>query len=414
MTTIPVSDDSRPYALAAATYVAAGWEAPLPVDVGHGDAPVPTGYTGGKNASNYPPSGEQVARWCLTHAGSNLGLWLPPNVIGVDVDSYGDKTGHLTIEHVAQQVAREPLPATWTSTARGPDQPSRIHFFRVPDEFRDVKWLTGLTRYGGAVDVIRFGHMFARVWPSRKLDRGPLGELYRWYRPNGLAVPQGVVPHVTELTELPAAWVAALSTTPRASSPHLTGTGTGVIGYGPTLDVDTVIAWVSRLRDADAEPCLRLAELSQRAADELRGPVSRHDTVKSAVWSLLLSAVEDGHRGVKTAVDLVGETFFDVVVRGDGSRTQRVAEGEWTRLIVGAVSRIAATYPGGTSVVGCRCDTYLGVASRLLGRSSGSNDVTKHGVSRRRSASLAVAPGDVKKIGHVTLGGRVSRNGGAK
>lgn len=409
---------NAPFDAAVDIYRRAGWQAPLPVDRGHGRAPVPTGFTGGRNFDNYPPSDEQLAHWRVTHGKSNIGLWLPHNVVGIDVDAYGNKTGDQTIKHIEQQIAREPLPPTWTSTCRGANQPSRIHFFRI-DGYENARWTTGLTRYGGAVDVIRFGHMFARVWPSRKLDRAPFGETYRWFTPSGMMALHGVVPNVSDLTILPLAWIDAFTVSGSGSGDPRSSTGdrndsctstSPVIGYGTPLDIEASSHWADLLHDAEGDMCVVMREIVDRYNDEMHGSVSRHDTVKSAVWLVLLRAAQHGHRGAKTATDVIYDTFVDVVVHGDNSRSENVAAGEWMRLITGAASRIAYTFPRPDQQRGCDCSRNQSVGQWL----SGSRNVRNPRDQNSMMKASTVTPGTIKRVGQVTIAGQHRFTGGTE
>lgn len=389
---------TSPYADAAAIYHRAGWLSPLPVDVGHGRAPVPTGFTGSRNADAYPPDVEQLRQWTITHAHANVGLWLPHDVIGIDVDAYGDKHGDETMEHVAT-IAGEPLPPTWTSTCRGPG-PSRIHFMRVDVRAQSgVRWRTGLSAYGGGVDVIRFGHMFARVWPSRKMDREPRGAVYRWYDPNGLIVPHGRVPRPNELACLPDSWLHALT---------VSGTASGELAYGVPLDQEMAEAWVDRTHDPVKEPCSVLRALTDGCVAELRAGGSRHDTLKLATWRALLLAGEEGHRGVKTALDEMLTAFAHVTVEGDGSRTWDVAVAEWLRLVTGAVSRIITAYPTPDTRVGCRCAEQARIGAWLTGTTVRSYPSGRT-ASDDRGSAVVIPAGVTRRIGRVTISSDGSR-----
>jgi hypothetical protein len=95
-----------------------------------------------------------------------------------------------------------PLPGSWSLTARGPYQPSRRVFYRIPadllirDEFfRD---------YGGDIETIRTGHRYSWAWPAVHVKGGKVIGPVLWYDVNHNVVP---LPHVDDLPELPAAWV---------------------------------------------------------------------------------------------------------------------------------------------------------------------------------------------------------------
>lgn len=211
-TTSSERDTRRPYAEAAVVYRDLGWRGVLPADLNGRPGHVPAGYSGGHDVD---PDDDQVARWVEGHGDHNVALRLPDDVLGLDVDVYGDKHGDQTVDYVAYQLEAGELPPTWTSTARGPGQPSRIHLYRVPPGGR---WRSDLGR-GSHVEVIRRGHRWARVWPStnhRLVGRG-VDATYRWYRPDGTLSDRP--PRPEELAVLPAAWVAVLRDDSTAALP---------------------------------------------------------------------------------------------------------------------------------------------------------------------------------------------------
>jgi P4 family phage/plasmid primase-like protien len=191
---------ATPYADAARAYRELGWRGVLPADLNGRPGHVPAGYSGGHDAD---PDDDQVAAWVTSHAAHNVALRLPDDVLGLDVDVYGGKRGDQTVAYVAEQLGAGDLPPTWTSTARGADQPSRIHLYRVPAGGR---WRSDLGR-GSSVEVIRRGHRWVRCWPSRN-PKLPDGDGYRWYRPDGTVSDRP--PRPEELAELPQSWLDVL------------------------------------------------------------------------------------------------------------------------------------------------------------------------------------------------------------
>ena len=194
---------TTPYGDAARVYRDLGWRGVLPADLNGRPGHVPAGFSGGHDVD---PDDDQVAAWVASHGDHNVALRLPDDVLGLDVDVYGDKHGDQTVDYVAYQLGGDgagELPPTWTSTARGADQRSRIHLYRVPAGGR---WRSDLGR-GSSVEVIRRGHRWVRCWPS--INRKAPGEpVYRWYRPDGTESDRP--PRPEELAELPSAWLDVL------------------------------------------------------------------------------------------------------------------------------------------------------------------------------------------------------------
>jgi hypothetical protein len=136
----------------------------------------------------------------------------PLHVIGLDVDhGYGGKTGGDTL--VNAEMALGSLPGTYSLTARGPYQPSRRLWYRIPaglvitDRF--------FVQFGSCIETIRTGHRFSWATPAVHTKGGRVIGPVLWYDQDHQVVQ---MPHVDHLAELPAAWVQAaqeLTATPR-------------------------------------------------------------------------------------------------------------------------------------------------------------------------------------------------------
>lgn len=397
-----------PYGRGVAHYRAAGWHAVIPVDVGR-SGPVPKGYTGAKNHMNFPPSDDVYDAWAESHAVYNLGLWLPRDIIGIDVDDYDGRGGADTINFIQHSIAHMPLPPTWTTTARGIGQPSRIHVFRLPFTAQDDRWVSK----NGGVDVVRFGHRYVRCWPSIKQDKSIPGSvhgaMYRWYFPDGSLAPHGVVPRPEDLTELPAAWLAGFRRQPRKTRISTSGvlvSGTGVhdgagisiatnendaanITYDAhvlhslsdadrfselprgDMDIDDVITWAHNLRTDERAPeeitCPLLRDATHRAVESLEIGNGRHDTALDALWTIINEGAL-GHVGSLAAIDHLYDTFLTSVCR-DGSRSPESARAEWFRLLIGAVERVAGAIPDPASSPACSCAMHEMWARRIINAS---------------------------------------------
>lgn len=97
---------------------------------------------------------------------ANVGLVMPPGVVGLDVDAYDGKRGGETLAELQRTTSG--LPDTYRSSSRD-DGISGIYFYRCPDADR----LTDLP----GIDIIRPSHRYAVVAPSIH----PQGRPYRWY-----------------------------------------------------------------------------------------------------------------------------------------------------------------------------------------------------------------------------------------
>jgi hypothetical protein len=176
---------NNPYGTTAQAYVTAGWSAPLPLPL-NAKFPPPAGTTG---YNGQIPTEEQIIDWSATS--SNIALRLPSHVVGIDVDNYNGKNGGQTLRNLEQRFGK--LPATWTVTSRN-DGVSGIRFFKASFSAHTLSSL------GEGIDVIRYGHRYAVVWPSIH----PSGDIYRWFDPNGHVT--DAIPVVDDLPVLPMKW----------------------------------------------------------------------------------------------------------------------------------------------------------------------------------------------------------------
>lgn len=300
-----------PYADHAHAYLRAGWS-PLPLPP-RAKKPVPDGWTGRDGAW---PSGADVHAWTEDRGDGNIALRLPPHVVGIDVDAYGDKPGGLVLAELERDLG--PLPPTWRSTSRD-DGVSGIRLYTVPPGRR---WPSTL---GPGIDVIRHEHRYVVAPPSVHPDTQ---RPYRWIGPDG-------IPHVTahpavaDLPALPAAWVERFA-------PH---DATQQTRAG--LDTAALGAWLTE-RGAGT-PCRH----TQRAlADGLTALAasaggSRHDAALTLTNRLAWTAGE-GHTGAAAAMREVAATFLAAVA---GDRAPDEARAELDRMISGAIDLAAAAHP---------------------------------------------------------------------
>lgn len=221
---------TRPYADAALIYRELGWQGVLPCDHPAIGMP-PGGYTGGKLKPNWGvyPSDEQVEQWRASHGGTSVGLRLPDDVVAIDVDSYDGKDGDETL--AIQETRYGLLPATWTSTSRGPHTTARKRFYRVPQYTAAYGW----REPGAGLELLHHGHRWARVWPS---INHRTGDVERWYRPDGTVSDEP--PSPGELTLLPDEWIEALWSGDAASATReASGLPGGVTDYSDDDGDDT-------------------------------------------------------------------------------------------------------------------------------------------------------------------------------
>jgi hypothetical protein len=245
-----------------------------------------------------------MAAWAdQPHRWGNIALRPPDDVIGLDVDAYGDKHGDRTMAQLVTRFGE--LPATWRSSSRelDPDElagwDSGIYWFRVP--------AAGLTwKNQPDVEVIQHGHRYAIVWPSVH----PSGRLYRWWDlREGDDLPTDRIPSKLELAHLPAAWVAGL--TEGKAQDH-------------DVDLGEAEGWLT-----EGEPCQAMAKI----LDEYNG--HRADVRRLQVK--ILRHGEQGHRGARAAWDRLRARYIGDCDR-DGAE-------EWADLAAGAPGQVKNRTP---------------------------------------------------------------------
>ena len=314
-----------PFAAAALEYWRRGW-LPLVLDPAR-KAPPPSGYTG-----RHPvPSRADVQTWLDFRGDGNVALRMPPTVVGIDVDDYDDKHGAETLDQCEARWG--PLPATWRTTSRT-DGRSAIRYYRLPEPIELAGKLPG-----GDVEIIQHHHRYAVAPPSLH----PEGRTYATLDPDGAAV--DFLPPVQQLPALPPRWVdelAALAT----SSPV------------DKADADhaQVEAWKAALRQG-TDPCDKVTAKLQDTLAAMRDG-SRHDAMVAGTMGLM-SLGAWGHGGAYEALRDLRTAFVDAVTTDTtgGRRTEREAQAEWDRAVVGAVRGKITDHP--TPRRGCPCGSDL-------------------------------------------------------
>jgi P4 family phage/plasmid primase-like protien len=317
MTAAPRDISSRPYADSAADYWLAGWRGIIHVPPDR-KFPPPKGFTGDDGRDT---AIEDLIGFTGSHPADSVALRMPHGMIGIDVDDYAKggkvKTGAKTL--AAKAAEWGPLPPTWSSTARGPGQPARISFYRVPAQ-----------RYAGTIDpdieIIQRHHRYAVVWPSPHYETGAA---YAWYDPDGNPVPPGVIPRPEDMPELPPAWVKGLA----EGASHPAGANAPLeAGQQLLLELEGGEA-------AEAPWCRDVAAAMDEARRMLRAaePGSRHDAMlRYTLQAVMLGA--KGHPGYLTAIRALDELWNDLTA-GEGRQA------EFAEMVTGA-ARSAVTEHG--------------------------------------------------------------------
>lgn len=321
-----MTEPTSVYAQAADLYWRAGWHGILPLPAQAKKNP-PAGYTG--SGGRYP-SYPDIAAWVEDHAGGNIALRMPPNVIGLDVDDYGDKNGGKTL--ALAEAAHGPLPPTWRTTSRD-DGVSGIRLYRVPE---GLAWPGEI---GPGTEIIQRNHRYALVWPSVH----PEGRTYRWISPDGIVSTH--IPDPDLLPPLPEAWVA-----------NFTGGQMAQEVTRNTIKYDDAIAWVVAQPGATLAPCARMERVIEGARADI-GNGSAHNPARD--YSLrIIRLGEEQHRGSVTALGIAREAFMrdatdpNRVLLNKTRRTDAEAAYEWSELVASAVGLVTAN-PTGLNTCDC-------------------------------------------------------------
>jgi putative DNA primase/helicase len=328
-----------PYRFMAPQYHAAGWS-PIPLPPGQ-KFPVPTSFTG---ADGKYVDAAQLKKWTaekarvsvgnLNYAPGNIALRLPRNVLGVDVDAYGEKAGEATLQ--AAEADWGALPPTWVSTSRT-DGLSGIRLFRIPE---GLAW-PGELPQGKGVELLRWDHRYAIVYPS---VHDKTGAEYKWYLQVPNALDDGLemaeqleeFPAPEDLAELPELWVEGLTS----------GRQWKERAANADMGATEVRDWLAARAEPDAL-CAATRATVAKYSRELRiagDDGGAHDSARDAAWAVIGDSAE-GHSGVHKALAELRKVFISNVRerRGrDSADGERLAKEEWARIVVRGVQKVAA------------------------------------------------------------------------
>ncbi len=329
----------------AEAYRAKGWSGEIALPARAKDPP-PDGFTGYEGRFSTPTD---WARWRQSGL-TNIALRLPPNVVGLDVDAYGGKRGAETL--ATREAEWGALPPTYVSTSRGVSA-SGIRLFRLPPGAPTGAENGWPTEAGPGIEIIRFAHRYAVVWPSVH----PEGRIYRWRRPDGGDA--GELPGLGDLAELPEAWVAGL-----------TGHSNGQSGQKPGSrasrreDDKQARQWINDL--PKGKSCRYAGKLAADAlAAARREDGNAYDHTMAAVLALL-RAGETGHTGIAGILARVRAAYIETV---KDRASAGEAEREFDRFTFGGVAKVLAT-PGPapdtmSGAPGCDCEPGLGATPNV-------------------------------------------------
>lgn len=255
---------------------------------------------------DHPEGPNLVHQW---QPNRNLGLRMPPGVIGIDVDAYDGKQGKTTLAELEDKAGSR-LPATWVLTARD-DRSSGIRLYRVPPDTK----LADQTD----IEMIQRHHRYALAAGSMHKT----GHLYKLLR-SDTWTESPVIPHVDELPMLPAAWVKLLK------AKDQTREFSGVVVQSD----EHVQAW---LADHSAGIGWTQAD-AVKAYDTAWGDYGSRNTSVFVALAHGLRAAKDGKASSVDVIAWVSERHYQACA-ADGNRSGRNEE-EVSR----AVSRIVSKF----------------------------------------------------------------------
>ncbi|MFC9765608.1 bifunctional DNA primase/polymerase [Rhodococcus jostii] len=310
-------DDTQvsPYADHARKYWSLGWRSPLPTTKPRTKSPIPAGYTG---RDGVEPSSADVQAWTEDKPMSNVALRVPLDVVGIDVDAYGDKSGGRTLAH--SEGLWGALPPTWISTSRI-DGISGIRFYRVPAGTRLKNEIKFRAESLGHIEIVQHTHRYAIVAPSIH----PEGRVYRWVMPDGTDA-VGELPNPADLPDLPERWLQNLVDV----EPHTNGAWLGPMNI--RTELDNMPAGTPG-EDVTTRLDVALSDLAGAAG-------SRHDSTLKHVAALARLG-DEGCLGVKEALIRLGDAFADALA---GSRPggKADAEDEFRSMLESALRMVKA------------------------------------------------------------------------
>jgi len=233
----------------AIRYIKAGWH---PLDLPErSKAPPPDGRTG-YNGVDMTLDQVVAAAWA-----GNIGLRMPPDVIGLDVDAYrgGNETLQDLLNHLGQ------LPLTWIAHS-GRNDGSGIRFFLVPS---GLIWIHSLD----GIEIVQRTHRYAVVWPSMHPD----GRSYRWLdQSEQFTQIESEIPSIDDLPELPWSWIAHLSRTTAEET------------RSRAVDYEGRVMFFEVMTNIEAPGYLSVVETYFR--DHVAAGAARHDTMQHClIWA---------------------------------------------------------------------------------------------------------------------------------
>lgn len=299
-----------PFRTAAAYYRSIGWSGTIPVTRWGTKAPLAKGVTGHNGVDL---DDEELLTLIDVFPTANIGLRLPWNIIGIDVDAYDGRNGARSLMRLAMSL-QCPLPTTWRSTSRAPeDDASGIYLFRAPRSTNRA-WITDLGPDSG-IEIAQFHHRFATVSPS---IHNTTGREYRWWYGSDMVHP----PHPDDLPVLPVPWGKRLMS-PNDIKPMTAAYSQKVYLWFDNVARGNMCHFMKKELDAE------VVKIRQAIAGS-----GLHDTLIASVMHICMNAAE-GHCGLQHALNILEYEFM----KADRRRNLR---SEWGNAVSTAMAKAAA------------------------------------------------------------------------
>lgn len=316
-------DQNNPYSETAMEYVMAGW---MPIVLPYAKkAPPPSGVTGWGGV--YPDEDVVLGDW--VEQGGNIGLKMPPNVIGLDIDG---AAGYARFKALEKQLGE--LPGEWMITSHESHTEGFTAFFTVPD---GVQFMGQVAEN---IDVIQASHRYQTAPPSVHPDSC---RVYEWRAYAG-STPLPFIPEADTLPPLPQAWIDFFRRV--ESTPGSTPESTLV-----TLDMSGVGCNMMR------------SIVSQKVSTLQSGKVGRHDAMVAATWAIICESSK-GHGGASHAL----REYKNAWLRRfrPSEKASRDLDNEFGRAVYGAIAKMSSVKTG------CTCGQKSSYTKRSI---SGSKDL---------------------------------------
>lgn len=316
------------YPQAQEEYIRAGWTQHfniLPVKGKSQDLPV--GFTGYTTNIATPQIYEL---WAQTKPEYNITLALIADsefvFFDVDTDAAKGKQGYAQWFEFWDSLGidcTEIDAQCWISSARENPSARGQRLARVP---KGLEWPSKL---GPDIEIIRYGHRHAVVWPSIHPDTGTE---YRWYQPGDTATSSTRIPTPEDIS----------FTLPDAAVKKITG-GVARKDRPARKDMDwvSVLDWLGTRAEAEGTPCDAMASQLDKATDYILNRHTHNLDVHHAGLKgtdSLIHLAHDGHAGAVTALNELLQVFLSVSDSRDSDPSSHVAE--WVRMIQGSVAKM--------------------------------------------------------------------------